>query len=362
MSGKKISKGVAIEGLLSTSPPMTALMWTAQEGYDSLTKQLILQGVNVNHQNPSCHTALHYSAWRNHIQCGILLVEAGADVIMNKAFQTPLDLSGNEFKDVILQTLSFQTKKTVCVIGNAMSGKSTLIASLKNENASFVKKIRNRLFGVQDISERTAGIEPVSLKSKRYGDVMFFDFAGQHEYHGPHEMFLEAILSKGLSTVTIIVVVRATEEESAVCHQLNRWLHPFFKMSSSTNPVRVIVIGSHMDKVKRKVEAKEKLEVCYRRVKDSLHDVPLKFEDICYLDCRQPYYSDIYKLCTYLSDVPPPQYKERDTAYSICWVISRIRSSFRDEFISVLEFSDWIAHNKANLPTNLPPAEEAGGQ
>ena len=356
-----ISSGVGIEGFLITSPPMTALMWTAQEGDDSLTKQLILQGVNVNYQNPDGCTALHFAAQHNHIQCGILIVEAGADVnVVNQASQTPLDLSSKEFKDAILQTLSFQTKKTVCVIGNAMSGKSTLIASLQNENASFVKKICNRLFGVWNISERTAGIEPVTLRSKRYGDVMFFDFAGQHEYHGPHEIFLESILSKGLSTVTIIVVVRSTEEESAIAHQLNRWLYPFTKMSSSAklNPVRVIVIGSHMDKVKRKVEAKEKLELCYENVKDSLRDVPMMFKGLCYVNCRQPYSSDISKLCEYLKDVPPPQYKDMHIGYSIPWVISRIRSSIGKKVISVAEFSDWITHNKANLPTNLPPAEE----
>ena len=354
-----ITKGVGIEGLLSTSPPMTALMWTAQEGYDSLTKELILQGVNVNYQNPDGHTALHFASQHNHIQCGILLVEAGADVsIVNKVSQKPLVLSSNEFKDAILQTLSFQTKKTVCVIGDAMSGKSTLIASLQNENARFWTRIRNWLFGVQDISERTAGIEPVSFSSKRYGDVMFFDFAGQHEYHGPHEMFLESILSKGLSTVTIIVVVKATEEESVICHQLNRWLHPFSNMSSSANPVRVIVIGGHMDKVKRKVEAKEKLELCYETIKDSLCDVSMKFEDLCYVNCRQPYSSDISKLCKYLKDVPPPQNKAVHIGYSIPWVISRIRSSVDKNVISVSVFEGWVAHNRANLPTNLPPAEE----
>ena len=348
-----------MEGLLSTSPPMTALLWTAQEGYDSLTKQLILQGVNINYQNHDGWTALHFASQHNHIQCGILLVEAGADVsIVNKASQTPLDLCSSEFNNAILQTLSFQTKKTVCVIGNALSGKSTLIASLKNENAWFWTRFFNRLFGVREISERTAGIEPVSLSSKRYGDVMFFDFAGQHEYHGPHEIFLESILSKGLSTVTIIMVVKATEEESAICHQLNRWLHPFAKMSLSANPVRVIVIGSHMDKVKRKVEAKEKLELCYETIKDSLRDVPMKFEDLCYFDCRQPYSSDISIVCKYLKDVPPPQYKAVHIGYSIPWVISRIRSSIIEKVISMSEFSDWITHNENNLPTNLPPAEE----
>jgi hypothetical protein len=43
-----IAKGVGIEELLDTHPPMTALMWTAQEGHDSLAKKLILQGVIIS--------------------------------------------------------------------------------------------------------------------------------------------------------------------------------------------------------------------------------------------------------------------------------------------------------------------------
>ena len=353
-----ITNVVGIEGLLSTSPPMTALMWTAREGDDTLTKQLILQRVNISKQNPDGLTSLHFASQHNHIQCGVLLVEAGANVsVVNNVSQTPLDLSSREFKEAILQTLSFQTKKVVCVIGNAMSGKSTLVASLQNENASFVKRWWNWAFGVRSITKCTAGIEPVSLSSKRYGDVMFYDFAGQHEYHGPHEMFLESILSKGLSTVTIIMVVKATENEADISHQLNRWLHPFSNTPSSANPVQVIVIGSHKDKVKHKAEAKEKMELCYKKVKDSLCDASLAFMDLCYLDCRQPYSSDIAKLCAYLNNVPPPQYKTRDTGYSIAWVASQVRSFFEDKVIPVSVFSDWIAHNKANLPTNLPPAE-----
>ena len=151
---------------------------------------------------------------------------------MNRDSRTPLDLASKELKDAIMQTLSFNTKKTVCVIGNACSGKSTLIASLQNENAKLLKKLRHRLFGVKNISERTAGIEPVSLSSKRYGDTLFLDFAGQHEYHGPHEMFLESISSKSRCTVTIIMVVKVTDEESAISQQLNRWLHPVSKMGT----------------------------------------------------------------------------------------------------------------------------------
>ena len=354
-----ITNGIGVEGEMDINPPRTALMWFAEKGHDSLVMQLILQGVDVNYQDVNDDTALHFAARYKHIQCGILLVEAGADVrLVNRASATPLDIASKGFKDAIMQTLSFNTKKTVCVIGNAYSGKSTLIASLRNENASFWKKAYHWLFGVKNISERTAGIEPVSLSSKRYGDVGFFDFAGQHEYHGPHEMFLESMLSKSRSTVTIIVVVKVTEKESTIFEQLDRWLHPVSKISPSTNPIRVIVIGSHMDKVKSKAAAKERLERCYERVRQSLCDVPLEFQDTCYLDCRQPYSSDIGKLCTYLNEVPIPEYKATKMPYSICWVISRMKASLDNKAIRVADFSEWIEGNKANLPTNLPPAEE----
>ena len=354
-----ITNGVGIEGELDINPSRTALTLSAENGHDSLVRTLILQGVNVNYQDARGRSALHFAASSNHIQCGILLVEAGADLrLVDRNSRTPLDLASKELKDAIIQTLSFNTKKTVCVIGNTCSGKSTLIASLQNENAKLSKKLRHRLFGVKNISERTAGIEPVSLSSKRYGDTVFLDFAGQHEYHGPHEMFLESIFSKSRCVVTIIIVVKVTDEESAIFQQLDRWIHPVSEISTTMNPIRVIVIGSHMDKVKSKVEAKSKLEHCYQRFKQSLCDAPLKFHDACYLDCRQPYSSDIKKLCAYLNEVPIPQYKAAEISYSLCWVISRMKTSLDSEAIRVSDFAKWIEENKANLPTNLPPSEE----
>ena len=95
---------------------------------------------------------------------------------------------------------------------------------------------------------------------------MFLDFAGQQEYHGPHEMFLESIISKSRCTVTIIVVVKVTDDESTISQQLDRWLYPVSEMTSTRNSIiRVIIIGSYMDKVKFKAEAKKKLEKCYEK-------------------------------------------------------------------------------------------------
>ena len=358
-AGILIANGVGIDEELNVYPPRTALTLSAENGHDSLVRDLILQGVNINYQDANGRSALHFAASSNHIQCGILLVEAGADLrLVDRDSCTPLDLATKKLKDAITQTLSFNTKKTVCIIGNACSGKSTLIASLKNGNAELLDKVYHWLFGVKNIREHTAGITPVPLSSKRYGDTVFLDFAGQHKYHGPHEMFLESISSKSRCTVTIIMVVKVTDEESAISHQLDRWLHPVSKMATSTNPIRVVVIGSHWDKVKSKAAAKEKLERCYERVRQSLCDAPLQFHDACYLDCRQPYSSDMRKLCAYLNEVPIPQYKTAEISYSICWVISRMKTSLDSEAIRVSDFTKWIEENKANLPTNLPPSEE----
>ena len=312
----------------------------AKEGLDSQVKTVILAGVPVNLKDEFDRTALHYAAENNHIQCGILLIEGGADIrIKDFMGNTPLDYSSSELKAAVEEAISFHSKKTICVIGNACSGKSTLIAALQNENASLFKKVSNRMFGVKDIRQRTAGIEPVSLSSKRYGNVVMFDFAGQHEYHGPHEMLLESMLTKSGSTVTAILVVKVTEEVSIISQQLYRWLIPISKMSSSSSPVRVIVVGSFLDKMKSKAQAKEKLTHCYQKIQDDRKDAAMEFQGTCFLKCRQPYSSGIDQLCQWLSEIPTPQYKATDTPYSIIWVISRINHAFNQKAIKLVELS-----------------------
>ena len=333
-----------------------------KEGLDSEVRKLILAGVPVNLKDELGCTALHYAAEHNHIQCAIFLIEGGADIrIKDSSGKAPLDLSSTEFTSAVEEALSFHSKKTICVIGNACSGKSTLIASLQNENASLFKKASNRMFGVKDIRQRTAGIEPVSLSSKRYGNVVMFDFAGQHEYHGPHEMLLKSMLTKSRSTVTAILVVKVTEEAYVISQQLYRWLTPISKMSSSSSPVRVIVVGSFLDKVKSKAQAQEKLIHCYQRIQEDLKDAAMEFQDTCFLNCRQPYSSGIDQLCQWLGEIPTPQYKATDkftnTLYSISWVISRINHAFDRKAIKLMDLSQWMNDNKADLPTNLPSAE-----
>ena len=337
----------------------TPLMKAAREGHEDIVRKLILAGADLAMQSDFGHTALHYAAINNHIQCGILLVEGGASVKAKSKFsETPLDVAKADFQEAVKQAFSFITRKTLCIIGNAEGGKSTLIASLQAESNGYLGRIINRFRRVDDRRKRTAGIETVPHCSQRYGEVLFFDFAGQDDYHGPHQMFLESLLSKPGVSMTLLLVVRLTEMEEVILHQLHRWLTPVALMGTTDSPPHVIVIGSFLDKVKSKREATDKLIRCILATQMDLAELPLKFVGTCFLNCRQPQSDGIDQLCALLQEVSIPEFSATHTRYSLAWVLSQIRSSITAQAVQLQDFSAWIKGNKDNLPRTLPPPEE----
>ena len=352
-----IAVGCSVNCMGSTGG--TPLMNAACEGHEEVVKKLILAGADVAMKDENGSTALHYAAIHNHIQCGVLLAEGGASVrAKDKLSQTPLDIAKSDFDRAIKQAISFTTRKTLCIIGNAEGGKSTVIASLQAESNSLLGRIFNRVRRVDDQRKRTAGIETVPHSSQKYGEVLFFDFAGQDDYHGHHQMFLESLLSKPGVSMTLLLVIKVTEPEDAILHQLHRWLTPVALMTTVASPPHVIIVGSFLDKVKSKREAADKLKTSILTIKRDLEDLPLRFVGTCFLNCRQPQSEGIDQLCTFLQDVPVPEYRATHTNYSLAWVLSQIRSSFEAKAVQLQEFSTWIDGNKDSLPQTMPDAEK----
>ena len=126
-------------------------MVATMKGHDEVVKKLILAGANLGMPTTVNNTALHFAASTNNIQCGILLAEGRASVrTKNNLAQTPLDLATAEFKEAVMQALSFTTQKTICIIGNAEGGKSTLIAALQAESKGVLGKFVNFFRRVSD--------------------------------------------------------------------------------------------------------------------------------------------------------------------------------------------------------------------
>ena len=337
----------------------TPLMVATEKGHEEVVKKLILAGANLRMQTPNGDTALHIAATLDRVQCGILLAEGGVSVrTKNKLSETPLDLARAEFKEAIKQALSFTTRKALCIIGNAESGKSTLIAALQAESNSFLGRIVNRFRRVSDHRQRTAGIETVAHSSQRYGEVLFFDFAGQDDYHGPHQMFLESFLSKPGISMTLLLVVKTTEKEDAILHQLHRWLSPVALMATPASPPYVVIIGSFLDKVRSKEKATARLTRCVEATRKDLEMLPLEFVGSSFLNCRQPQSNGIDQICKFLQEIPIPEFRATHARYSLAWVLSQIRSSIKTQAVQLHEFSVWVQKNKDNLPRTIPPPEE----
>ena len=272
---------------------MTPLMWAAYWGRANVVVELIRAGANVSVvSSRKCYTylepvdagstALHFAATQSRIECGVLLMEAGADMrTRNKKSKFPLDLASHDFQQAIQQAQSFSTKRIVAVIGNGEHGKSTLIAALQVEGNSLLKKLTNRFTKVQDIRKRTTGIEAVQFSSQKYGETLFYDFAGQSNYHGPHQSFLEAMLSKPGVSLSLLLLLKATDGEDIITRQVTHWLQPLSLTSAPSTP-QVILVGSFLDQVESREEATEKLLRCTQSVQEQFH---FNIHGPCLLDC-----------------------------------------------------------------------------
>ena len=340
----------------------TPLMEAAYWGYANVVVELIRAGADVS--VVSSHewltvaagsTALHVAAAQNSIECGVLLVEAGADMrTSNKNSKSPLDLASHDFRRTIQQAQSFSTKRIVAVIGNAEHGKSTLIAALQAEGNSLLKKFTNKFRKVQDIRQRTAGIEAVQFSSQKYGETLFYDFAGQTDYHGPHQSFLEAMLFKPGMSVTLLLLAKATDIADVITRQVTHWLQPLSLTSAPSTP-QVILVGSFLDQVESREEATKKLLQCTQSVQEQFH---FNIQGPCLLDCRKPASGGIDQICTFLQENEPLQLNCKTFSYSLCWVIVQARKRFSVPAVTLHTFQSWLLNDAKLNPQHFPPAEQ----
>ena len=341
---------------------MTPLMVATYQGRANAVVELIRAGADVSvvssHEWLSVAAgskALHFAAAWNRIACGVLLVEAGADVrTRNKKSQSPLYLASHDFQRAIQQAQSFSTKRIVAVIGNAEHGKSTLIAALQTEGNTLLKKFTNRFTKVQDIRKRTTGIEAVQFSSQKYGDTLFYDFAGQSNYHGPHQSFLEAMLSRPGVSVSLLLLLKIIDKEDIITRQVTHWLQPLSLTSAPSTP-QVILVGSFFDQVESKEEATEKLLRCTQLVQEHFH---FNIQGPCLLDCRKPASEGIDQICTLFQENEPLQFTSSTLSYNLHWVLVQVRKAFSDVAVTFHSFQSWLLKNGKQLPTHMPPAME----
>ena len=389
----------------------TPLILAAYFGHEVFASELLQRGADIHVKSKKLgRTALHIACVEGHLKCAQLLLDAGSRLNEPDDYgNTPLHLSVKQPKvvqwliergcnvlvknkkgltamDLVVivilpqwfnestlpqigllaeagckltiqgeQDSSLYPKKVICVIGNTRSGKSTLIAALRNEGTSTIGKILKRLQKVDNITERTAGIEPVSFRSQKYGEVVFYDFAGQHEYHGPHQTFLETLVKRPGTTLTVLLLMKATEKEEVILQQLTRWLQPLSWIISSESFIQVTVVGSFADQVKDLQEAKQKIERCCQSLqllkRDILNIEYIIFTDSVLLDCRWIHSYGIEKICRLINQSRPPanlHLLSENKPYNVHYVLHHLRR-VKQLVLSIDRFSDWLELRKMHI-------------
>ena len=267
----------------------TPLHCSASDGHLQVVRYLIEE----KHCNPKCvdengWTPLHYSARRGHLQVVRYLIEeqhcdpkcvdkygctplhcaslnGNVEVVKyllvvhhcdpnckDKDGVTPLDLAVGDpatARELIKAGAKSTSKPPqppvkIFVVGNPSAGKSSLTKALQTETSALGAALSSitgpRL--VSDVEQKTAGIAPCQFTSRKYGHVIFYDFAGQQEYYASHAALLQNSISS--SAPLFIIVVNLCDSEEDIKQKLVYWISFLANQCTSvTTKPHVIIVG-----------------------------------------------------------------------------------------------------------------------
>ena len=180
------------------------------------------------------------------------------------------------------------------VVGNPGAGKSSFVETMKKEGffESFVRVSES------SVPLHTTGIVPSIYISKRYGRVMFYDFAGDPEYYSSHAAILENIASSSKGDNIFIIVVDLREDNTKIRNNLHYWFSFIQHQKSDTN--NIIFIGSHSDvMVKEDIEEREKVFQCFfENGYGASHE-----KEVFKLDCCKPQSKELKMIQDKIADL-----------------------------------------------------------
>ena len=181
----------------------------------------------------------------------------------------------------------------IFVLGNHGAGKSTLVKVIENEFTSSYGSFAGQWRNISEsaVVPLTAGIIPVSIESRRLGQIVIYDMAGHYQYYSSHAALLRSLVSS--SAGMFLVVVSLNQEKEEIIRQLQYWkLFIDNCCSNAGTPLRVAVF-SHADKV-----TVDKPERKSSKILEAQPELLPSFSEVVTLDCRKLASSGLTKIRT----------------------------------------------------------------
>ena len=148
------------------------------------------------------------------------------------------------------------------VIGHGGEGKSTLIEAMEHEPTALTSLVNIFVSPreVDGVSKKTAGIIPRLFKSRVFGDVLVYDFAGQEVYYSSHAAIIKSAIDA--CRPIIVLVLGLHKDDTYTTHSVSYWLGIIANQCASMEgKAPLIVVGSHADCLtdQKKISKKEEI-------------------------------------------------------------------------------------------------------
>ena len=312
----ELNRQTDLEGLQSQAA-LTSVSHACKQGYEDLAITLIADLVCLSPLSTDSdgNTLLHLAAMYEQEQCVYMLLytynapvylrnsagKMAREITKSSNIRTLIDnyLKQNlgniqaNYKELQLlssKKYSGEQKLTrVFVAGNVMSGKSTLIESLKREG--FFDYYFSQVTE-STVPLHTSGIVPSIHHSKTIGRVLFYDFAGDQEYYSSHSAIIANVLQSKVGTNVFLIVVDFSKDINKVQEEIGYWLcfvSYHNRHASCQSACTVVPIGSHIDLI-TSIDMNRKLKGISKFIQTrflSAGNFQI-YSDTLTLNCQQP--------------------------------------------------------------------------
>ena len=128
----------------------------------------------------------------------------------------------------------------------------------------------------------TAGIIPVSIKSRRLGQIVIYDMAGQYQYYSSHAALLRSLVSSFSTMFLVVVNLKLGKEE--LIRELQYWNSFVGNCCCGAGRPQTVVVFSHADEVVEDKPERKSSEI----MNGLAHSQSLStFSESVTLDCRK---------------------------------------------------------------------------
>ena len=375
---KYLTQEVDCDPMCMTSDAWTPLHSASKNGRTNILKYLIEE----KQCNSKCKafksiTPLHLACRCGHLDSVVYLINCHSSMLHDNSVLDEALSSGND--DIVLLLLSHglrlssnvqygvtsgsrlvQPALKVFLLGNPMSGKSTLVQAVLSNLAQdgWLNHKLNKLLNpkVTGVDPYTAGIIPHHFHNPHCGYLILYDFAGQYEhYSSSHAAVLEHLsIANSCTGCLVLIFVDISKQEGKLIEQLQYWNSFILNQYRQDIQPRVVVIGSHVDKAKS--DGEEKLCRALAKVPD------LAGSTVITLDCTRTSSTGLTSLCSCLSAYSSQHMKQFKIGAQTHFLNRLLRQEFKDQIACQLcDISGYINSEESSSlrKNNLLPTDSA---